>query len=129
MKAVTLLPMISSPFLAQHDALLGLVVPFGVLLLLIATMPLSPDHVKHWWEKNYHFVSLALATLVAAFYLASVPDGAKALAHTIGDYFSFICLIGSLFIVAGGIHLKVKGEATPLVNVVFLAIGAVVANF
>jgi Na+/H+ antiporter NhaD/arsenite permease-like protein len=32
-------------------------------------------------------------------------------------------------VVAGGIHLKVKGEATPFDNVVFLAIGAVTANF
>jgi len=39
------------------------------------------------------------------------------------DYFSFISLIGSLFVVAGGIHIKVKGEATPFGNVVFLAIG------
>jgi len=30
--------------------------------------------------------------------------------------------------VSGGIHINVKGEATPLVNTVFLGIGAVVAN-
>jgi Na+/H+ antiporter NhaD/arsenite permease-like protein len=45
------------------------------------------------------------------------------------EYFSFIVLIGSLFVVAGGIHIKVKGETTPMLNVVFLAIGAVIANF
>ena len=44
------------------------------------------------------------------------------------DYTSFIALIGSLFVVSGGIHISVKGEATPLGNVVFLFIGAVVAN-
>jgi Na+/H+ antiporter NhaD/arsenite permease-like protein len=51
------------------------------------------------------------------------------LAHTLHEYVSFIILIGSLFVVAGGIHLSVKGESTPLVNVAFLAVGAVVANF
>jgi len=32
---------------------------------------------------------------------------------------SFIALIGALFVVSGGIHITVKGEATPFVNVVF----------
>jgi uncharacterized protein YecE (DUF72 family) len=44
------------------------------------------------------------------------------------EYISFIALIGSLFVVAGGIHINVKGEATPLVKTVFLLIGAVIAN-
>ena len=121
--------MIAPLFLAQYDASLGLVVPFGLLLLLIATMPLTPPAVKQWWDKGYHLASLGLAAIVAAWYLAKIPGGGGELAHTLGEFFSFICLIGSLFIVAGGIHLKVKGEATPLANVVFLAVGAVTANF
>jgi Na+/H+ antiporter NhaD/arsenite permease-like protein len=48
--------------------------------------------------------------------------------HTAIEYVSFIALIGSLFIVSGGIHINVKGEATPHVNVLFLLIGAVLAN-
>ncbi len=113
---------------AVADVPLAGVAPFALLLLLIATMPLSPPSVKQWWDKGYHLVALALAALVGAWYLTKIPEGGAALAHTLGDYFSFICLIGSLFVVAGGIHLKVKGEATPFANVVFLAIGAVVAN-
>jgi Na+/H+ antiporter NhaD/arsenite permease-like protein len=37
-------------------------------------------------------------------------------------------MVGSLFIVSGGIHIGVKGEATPAVNCLFLLIGAVLAN-
>jgi Na+/H+ antiporter NhaD/arsenite permease-like protein len=44
------------------------------------------------------------------------------------EYVSFIALIGSLYVVSGGIHIRVKGEATPLVNTVFLLVGAVIAN-
>src|SRR5205814_1459827 len=44
------------------------------------------------------------------------------------EYFSFIVLIGALFVVAGGIHLKVRGEATPAENVFYLFVGAVLAN-
>ena len=105
-----------------------LIIPFGLLLLLIATMPLSPAKIKHFWEHNYHFVALGLAAFVAVFYLLKIPGGGIEIAKTAKDYFSFIVLIGSLFIVAGGIHIKTSGEATPLQNVVFLLIGGVLAN-
>ncbi|HVU23309.1 MAG TPA: sodium:proton antiporter [Opitutus sp.] len=107
---------------------LAMVIPFALLLALIATMPLSPPKIKHWWEHNYPFVALGLAVAVAAYYVFGVPAGTAMLAHTMHEYVSFIVLIGSLFVVAGGIHLRVKGEATPWENVVFLAIGAAVAN-
>jgi len=106
-----------------------MIAPFALLLLLIATMPLSPDRVKHWWEHNYPKVSVGLAVLVSVFYLLKIPAGGQVLAHTAHEYVSFIALIGSLFVVAGGIHIKVKGEATPFTNVVLLLIGAVMANF
>src|SRR5206468_3988727 len=61
--------------------------------------------------------------------LAFLPNSAlQTVGHTAHEYFSFIALIGSLFVVSGGIHISVKGEATPLANVVFLFIGAVIAN-
>lgn len=106
-----------------------LILPFGLLLLLIATMPLSPAKVKHFWEHNYHFVALGLAAFVAAFYFLKIPSGGAEIVHTAKEYFSFIVLIGSLFIVAGGIHIKTSGEATPVQNVIFLLIGGLLANF
>ena len=105
-----------------------LLLPFGLLLLLIATMPLTSAKVKHWWEHNYPFVALGLGALVSLYYVLKIPDGGGLIAHTAHDYVSFIALIGSLFVVAGGIHLKVKAEASPWENVLFLAVGAVVAN-
>src|ERR1043166_9985987 len=90
-----------------------LIIPFGLLLLLIATMPLTPPGVKHIWEHYYPHIAGGLAALVAAFYLWKIPDGGRVLGHTAHEYISFISLIGSLFVVAGGIHIKVKGESTP----------------
>jgi len=115
-------------YLAVTDVSSLLLAPFGLLLLLIAAMPLTPPRVKHVWDRFYPLVPLGLAAVVAAYYLAKVPGGGAELRHTLGDYLAFICLVGSLFVVAGGIHLKVKGEATPLANVVFLLLGAVIAN-
>jgi len=118
-------------FLALVDATdvpLAMAAPFALLLLLIATMPLTPSRIKSWWEHNYMYVSVGLAVAVAAYYLWQVPAGGVLLTHTMREYFSFIVLIGSLFVVSGGIHLRVRGEAEPWENVLFLAVGAVAAN-
>jgi Na+/H+ antiporter NhaD/arsenite permease-like protein len=108
------------------DIPLWLTAPFALLLLLIAVMPLTPPRVKHLWDRYYMHTALGLGLVVVAYYLCHA--GEETVLATSKEYFSFISLIGSLFVVAGGIHLKVKGEATPWANVVFLAIGAVAAN-
>ena len=100
------------------------VAPFILLLGSIATLPLL---CKHWWERNFAWVSLGLGALICFHYLFQLHDS-ESLIHTGIEYFSFIVLIGSLYVVSGGIHINVKGEATPLVNCVFLAVAAVLAN-
>lgn len=99
--------------------------PFVVLLSCIALFPLIN---RHWWEKYYPAVALGLGAVVVYHLLFNLKD-ALSLIHTGHEYLSFIALIGSLYIVAGGIHINVKGEATPAANCVFLLIGAVLANF
>src|SRR5260221_11701296 len=98
--------------------------PFCLLLLGIA---LGPVFFSAWWLKHYPKVSFALAAITLSYYLG-VLDAREIVLHTTKDYLSFILLIGSLFVVSGGIHINVKGEATPRVNVLFLLIGAVVSN-
>ena len=100
------------------------VIPFAALLGSIAVLPLA---AKHWWEKNFMSVSFGLGLLVVLHYIFQLHTH-EVLVHTGFEYLSFICLIGSLFVVSGGIHINVKGEATPFVNCVFLLIGAVLAN-
>ena len=106
----------------------GLVLPFASLLLLIAVVPLGPGWLKHFWEKYYHYVAVGLGLIPALYYMLELPGGLPAVRNAIDDYLSFICLIGSLFIVSGGIHIRVKGDGTPFNNTVFLAIGALAAN-
>jgi Na+/H+ antiporter NhaD/arsenite permease-like protein len=122
--------MISSLLLASVDSPIAAawILPFATLLLLIAVMPLSPASVKHQWERHYPKVAIGLGLIVALYYLIGLKGGGGEVVHTLHEYFSFITLIGSLFVVAGGIHISVKGEATPMGNVVFLALGAVLAN-
>lgn len=100
------------------------IAPFVALLLGIALMPfLAPK----WWHRRYPWVALALGTLTTCYYTISLNNGARML-HSLHEYVSFICLIGSLFVVSGGIHIRVRGESKPLVNVLYLLVGGLLAN-
>ena len=101
-----------------------MILPFALLLGAMALAPLLADG---WWSRHYAKVSLALGAIALGYYLLGLQASARVW-HMAHDYTSFIALVGSLFVVSGGIHINVKGEATPLGNVVFLFIGAVVAN-
>lgn len=101
-----------------------LIIPFAVLL---GSMALAPVFAPHWWEKHYPKVALGLGALMAGIYVFGRNDVASLL-HAGHEYVSFVALVGSLYVVSGGIHIGVKGESTPLKNVVFLLIGAVIAN-
>ncbi len=102
-----------------------MILPFALLLGAMAMAPLlAPD----WWLRHYAKVVLGLGTVTLGYYVFILHDAPRVL-HTAHDYASFIMLIGSLFVVSGGIHIGVTGEATPLANVIFLLTGAVAANF
>ena len=103
-------------------------IPFVLLLALIAVMPLTGKKWKHRWERFYPVVSLVLGLAVAAYYIPLVPGGAGDVWHSLKEYISFIALVGSLFVISGGIAIRLPGEATPKTNVLFLLIGAVLAN-
>ncbi|NJK90834.1 MAG: hypothetical protein HC904_02735 [Blastochloris sp.] len=101
-----------------------MMIPFALLLGAIAVMPFIN---KHWWEHHYPKVAVGLGLICVVYYLLVIHAGERML-HVAHEYVTFICLIGSLFVVAGGIHIRVKGESTPAINCLFLGIGAVLAN-
>ena len=101
-----------------------MILPFGVLLALIAMAPLF---FAAWWLKHYAKVACGLGCITLAYYLIGLRAGGHVW-HTAHEYISFISLIGSLYIVSGGIHIRVKGKAGPLANAGFLLIGACLAN-
>ncbi len=101
-----------------------MVLPFSLLLFLIAAAPLAAPHL---WEKYYAHTAVGLGLVVAAYYLLVLREVAPLL-HTAQEYFSFLSLVGSLYVVSGGILIRVKGEAKPWTNSLFLLIGALLAN-
>ena len=93
-----------------------MVLPFVTLLAAIA---LAPLFFADWWGRHYPKVVAGLAIIVVAYYVGELRQWDRVLS-TAHEYFSFIALVGSLFVISGGIHINVKGEATPLANVLFL---------
>jgi Na+/H+ antiporter NhaD/arsenite permease-like protein len=101
-------------------------IPFVVMLLTIATGPLIAEK---WWgqNKNKLLVSLLLGIPVTIYMLVSGFSGH--LIETIAyDYVPFMILLGSLFVITGGIHLSGDIKASPLNNTLFLGIGFVLAS-
>jgi Na+/H+ antiporter NhaD/arsenite permease-like protein len=98
------------------------IVFFAGLLLSIAIFPLIN---AEWWGKKYGYVSLALA--IPAAVLVLFQDWLL-LYHVILEYISFIILLGSLFIISGGIVIRIGAGGTPKLNFLLLFAGAVFAS-
>ncbi len=100
------------------------VVPFAMLLLAIAVLPLL---TPHFWERNRSKAVVAAICGIPSLVYIGMLDLNEVLV-TAHDYISFIVLLAALFIVSGGIHIKGDLRATPWVNGCFLLAGAILAN-
>ena len=101
-------------------------IPFVLMLGAIAVLPLV---AHHWWESNRNklIVSLVLGIPTAIYLLAN--NLSHELMHIVlFDYVPFIILLGSLFVITGGIFVEGDIESKPIVNTTILAIGAVLAS-
>jgi Na+/H+ antiporter NhaD/arsenite permease-like protein len=110
-------------FIAAEPNQLALL-PFAVLLLAIALGPLI---AQHHWERHYHKLCIALAGIVCFYYLLVLKQPGRVV-HAGIEYATFMVVVGSFFVVAGGIHLRAKAPSSPLRNTLFLLAGAVLGN-
>ena len=112
----------------MHDVPLWTLVPFVTLLLSIAVLPLA---APHFWESNRNkaVVSLGLALPIALYLvLAHGAAGWAELGHKAMEFISFMALLGSLYVISGGIYVRGSFSGTPLMNTALLALGAVLAS-
>lgn len=100
------------------------VIPFVLLLLMIATGPLF---YEHFWHKNYPKIALGFAGFVVLYYVF-VLHNQHSPVHALFEYFQFIALLTGLFVASGSIMIIVDKEARPLTNVIILVIGALISN-
>jgi len=100
--------------------------PFILILLAIAILPL---YWNHRWEKNKNKLIIAsILSFPIILFLIVNGLGHRLLETLLFDYIPFIVLLGSLFIITGGIHIGGDIEAKPLINLTFLSIGTILAS-
>jgi Na+/H+ antiporter NhaD/arsenite permease-like protein len=130
------------------------VVPFVILLGMIAVLPLVPS-LAHWWEHNSSklLVAAILAAVTVAYYLVvhaqpvelhfpahdvvtpAAAGPAWGVAGTVlvnalcAEYIPFILLLFALYTITGGVRIEGDLAATPTVNAAFIGIGALAASF
>jgi Na+/H+ antiporter NhaD/arsenite permease-like protein len=111
-----------------------LIAPFAVLLASIALMPFISARV---WHRFYAEFSLLLGAITAGYYLGGyttpapgehLPYGQEHILHALLEYYSFIALVGGLYIVSGTILVDLRGRGGPFLNSLLLAFGSVAAN-
>jgi len=102
------------------------VLPFFLLLLSIAIFPFFEEQ---FWKRNRNKLFIVLVLSIPVIIYLFFTGLSNRLFETIlFDYIPFIVLLGSLFTITGGIFLSGDIEATPLVNTMFLGIGALLAS-
>lgn len=121
---MSILPLLAAATDAASTPLWA-VAPFALLLGLIATGPLF---FAHWWEHHYPKVAVALGVLTAVYVVLARQRGWYSVMEGMIEYAAFIALVGSLYVVSGGILIHIKGKPTPLGNVAVLAVGGGMAN-
>jgi Na+/H+ antiporter NhaD/arsenite permease-like protein len=102
--------------------------PFIGILLTIATGPLLFPRL---WHRHYGKLAFAWGTLTVAPLAAiyGTPTAIAAFVHEmLTEYLSFIVLLFSLYVVAGGILVTGNLRGTPLVNTAILAFGTAIAS-
>ena len=111
------------------DLGLWLIAPFAGMLFCIAVLPLA---APKWFEvlRNKALVAAVFGIPVIVYLvLRQGHPGRESVLATAEEYVSFIVLLLALFAISGGIYLTGDPLGTPRNNLVFLAVGAVLANF
>ena len=104
-------------------------IPFAGILLSIAIMPLV---APHFWYNNFGKVSFfwALSFIIPFLIIEGFSITLYEFLHIILlDYIPFIILLLALFTISGGIRLKGTLVGTPILNLIIILIGTILASW
>ncbi|MBL8797539.1 MAG: sodium:proton antiporter [Planctomycetia bacterium] len=105
--------------------------PFIILLLAIALLPLLAPHLWHT-NRNRALITAPFVALIAGYliWIGPATNGRSVaeLEHRLKEYGSFIILLAALYVVSGGITITGRFRPTPFTNAGFLTAGALLAN-
>ncbi|TAM52290.1 MAG: sodium:proton antiporter [Acidobacteria bacterium] len=102
--------------------------PFVGILLSIALFPLL---APRFWHHHYPKVAAAWGLALAVPFVAAygTPAAAELLHMALLDYVPFIVLIGTLFVIGGGILVRGTLRGSPWANAAIMATGATLASW
>ncbi len=105
---------------------LWLCTPFALLLASIALVPFVNER---FWHRRYPDFAFLLGSVILGYYLAAFgAAGRETLLHVGLEYYSFIALVGGLYVASGGILVDARDRGTPWRNTALLGVGALLAN-
>ena len=98
-----------------------LLIPFVVMLLSIALMPLMFPRL---WSRNINkLIFVLLLAVPTAIMLTRVGLEENLKHQMLYDYVPFIVLLAALYVVTGGIHIHYSTTPTPVVNTAIMFVG------
>ena len=98
-----------------------LLIPFVVMLLSIAVMPLA---FPRFWDRNINKLIFVLVIAIPTAMMLSRAGLGENLKHQmLYDYIPFIALLAALYVVTGGIHIHYSTTPRPIVNAAIMFIG------
>lgn len=98
-----------------------MLIPFAVMLLSIALMPLIFPRL---WSRNINkLIFVLLIAMPTAIALTRIGLGENLQHQILYDYIPFIALLAALYVVTGGIHIHYSTTPTPIVNAAIMFIG------
>ena len=114
-----------------HDHLffsLFWLIPFAGFLASLALIPLF---APKFWHQQFEIILggwIASFLIPLAFQTGFFPTLSILTHSLLHHYLPFMALITVLFTIGGGIHISMRGKASPLMNASLLGFGAVLAN-
>ena len=120
-----------APHLSGADLSILWVIPFAGILLSIAIFPLV---APHFWHKNFGKVSLFWAVTLLIPLLINHNIGVSITLYEVLhvgllEYMPFIILLLALFTISGGVRLTGTLVGKPIINVIIILIGTLLASW
>ena len=106
-------------------------IPF---LLCILSVALCPMLISRIWKYHYDVIMVLCIGFAAIFMVSSIPMEfvwrvyGHSFLEMVDEFFGFLSLVGSLFVITGGIYISGSFSPTPLVNTIWLAVGTMLAS-
>jgi Na+/H+ antiporter NhaD/arsenite permease-like protein len=97
-------------------------------LLALVSFALLPSVAPALWERRWFRLVWAIGLAAPAILAAACRGAGTELIESARDYVDFLLLMGTLYVVSGGIAVGGRLEGTPTVNVALLAGGSLLAS-